>query len=65
MNELLPCPFCGGAAKLNGFMFNVWTVDCTRCEVHTRVDYHCKDPKAKAVETWNKRTVSAGDVGGR
>ena len=55
MVELLPCPFCGGVAKLNSFMFNVWTVDCTSCEVQTRVDYHAADPKGKAVETWNRR----------
>ena len=65
MDELLPCPFCGGDAKLNGYMFNVWTVDCSSCEVHTRVDYHCSDPKAKAIETWNKRqSHSAGEQRG-
>lgn len=53
---LLPCPFCAGAAKLNSFMFNVWTVDCAVCEISTRPDYHCADPKGKAIEVWNTRT---------
>jgi hypothetical protein len=52
---LKTCPFCGGLAKLNGFMFNVWTVDCESCEIGTRPNYFHHDPKSKAIHEWNRR----------
>lgn len=63
-DALKPCPFCGGDAKLNSSMFNVWTVNCTVCEIGTRVDYFCFDPKGKAISTWNRRAISAGEKHG-
>lgn len=51
MNELKPCPFCGGEAELTGFDApEVW-VWCPNCKAST--DAHtCK---GGAIEAWNTR----------
>ena len=58
MNELKPCPFCGGEAKyIYSMPYNA--VQCKKCKVFgkTVVDsYEQKDGKAEAIEAWNRRT---------
>ena len=53
-NKLLPCPFCGEAAK-----HTVWgdagfnKVECTYCDVGMDYFYHQDD----AFEAWNRRSA--------
>lgn len=50
-NELKPCPFCGGKAKLMDMGFPHW-VYCENCgaKVHGRTFY-----EEDSVEAWNRR----------
>ena len=55
MNELKPCPFCGGKAEIKadpmiGEIF--YTVRCSVC--HARVHYANVD-KQKKIDEWNRR----------
>lgn len=72
MDELKPCPFCGGKAiefARNGRRYNNWIVfvKCEVCEAQTRVKRACGDPDddpefweqgpVQAVkDAWNRRT---------
>jgi len=55
--ELLPCPFCGGAAEIvsttrpNGPSV---VARCTRCKKGDTYDWN---RKLTAAESWNTRTV--------
>lgn len=57
MNELKPCPFCGGEAAIREYSngFNIWfRVRCDSCGVAQdgiRNGYG----KEQAVEAWNRR----------
>ena len=59
MEELKPCPFCGGEAELKlipnyftqGLSSNGWAIECTRC--HCTQTPHMSDHDA--VEDWNER----------
>ena len=64
-NELKPCPFCGGKAKLynqkviGGYDYSY--VICDSCGIRTlkyevSTEYCAKD---KATEDWNRRTENA------
>ena len=61
MDELKPCPFCGGKAELyESEAYNLktetkekdirWFVMCEQCTALT-----CGALKKKAIETWNRR----------
>lgn len=55
--ELLPCPFCGGKAKLIINMQSFAMVRCENCSAKTKnvmqsVDYCAVD---EAVKLWNQR----------
>lgn len=51
MNELKPCPFCGGEAELTGFDAPEFWVWCPNCKAST--DAHTG--KQSAIEAWNIR----------
>lgn len=57
MNDLKPCPFCGGEAKLRYSMpYNA--VFCKKCKSwgKTVIDtYEQGDGKKEAIEAWNRR----------
>ena len=48
--ELLPCPFCGGEAEINGIS-EVHYISCKNCYAETRV----YGSKAEAINAWNTR----------
>ena len=51
LSKLLPCPFCGGEAKLSGcFPNGQYYIKCTGCRVSLWYDR-----QDKAVGCWNKR----------
>ena len=49
-NELKPCPFCGGEAKVNEFN-DVFFVACVVCQSET---IWFETPE-EAIEAWNRR----------
>jgi Lar family restriction alleviation protein len=58
--ELLPCPFCGGEAKLKtftsrGWLYKVTThyVRCEACHCQTQVQFTAEE----AVDIWNNRAA--------
>ena len=64
-NELKPCPFCGGEAKLvnqkvmGGYDYSF--VRCKKCDIGTQkyevsTEYCSSD---KAISTWNRRVDNA------
>ena len=52
MNEILPCPCCGGEAELQIFD-KVCNIECQVCFIGTR--FESIDNAELVVETWNKR----------
>lgn len=54
-NELLLCPFCGGEAKIDCYLyfddFDDWFIRCTSCFCRTRTF----KTKKSAIITWNNR----------
>ena len=62
MNELKPCPFCGGEAEIIGIKrkafrvlrVNYGYVKCKVCRASTSV---CDD-EAHAIEAWNRRKAN-------
>ena len=51
MNELNPCPFCGGKAYLR----TVMSINFAECEV-CYADGPREASKEKAADSWNRRT---------
>lgn len=56
MNELKPCPFCGGTASYDYVMIRnelFQKVKCDRCKAQTNI---YKEDSSAAAEAWNRRT---------
>jgi Lar family restriction alleviation protein len=64
MNDLLPCPFCGGLANYDfevndpdNVIWTDWEVYCMDCFASIRA------PEQKtAKDNWNKRTIYVGGL---
>lgn len=60
MNELKPCPFCGGEAETHevGFPYHYWDIYCDgEC-----FDHFCEKPtEAEAISAWNTRAYDDGE----
>lgn len=54
-NGLLPCPFCGGPARLYSFdtETDTWPVECDSRECDARI--YGKDGPEQAIAQWNRR----------
>ena len=62
MEELKPCPFCGGEASIRLYYNGRYGVQCDVCGVRGVV----KDCKEEAIKAWNarhERTVKLKDNG--
>lgn len=67
-NELKPCPFCGGEAKLSGKYtiqgYSAWAVYCGK----TPSDFFCGaqvtsiESEEKVIEAWNRRAGDANET---
>lgn len=67
MSDLMPCPFCGGKAKLlptivrrNGVEEEFYRVECAirECNVATLPWY----PLSRAIAAWNRRTPASAEA---
>ena len=57
-DKLLPCPFCGGEARLAHDFIHGWEVMCDNwkeCIAHPSVVIYGDDSRDKAIEAWNNR----------
>jgi Lar family restriction alleviation protein len=54
MEELKPCPFCGGEARAYLGSYAVGWVQCLECRVITQT----YNTKGEAIEMWNTRVKS-------
>jgi Lar family restriction alleviation protein len=62
MEELKPCPFCGGKARIRKLQKLVYAVRCTDCGA-TSTSFGVKPwhdtvfiAQGQAIEAWNRRT---------
>lgn len=61
--DLLPCPFCGGAAAFRQWLDtldpNATWIECTGCSVMTDTTHHHDPEHAKrmAAQVWNRRAA--------
>lgn len=61
-NQLKPCPFCGGKAKLAKQTVSMWFLQfdsyyvvCNTCGARSRISVEVAEEKDKAIEAWNMR----------
>ena len=54
MNELLPCPFCGGEAQVRGSFMDGFRVECCGLCFASTQRYRTE---AEAIEAWNTRSA--------
>jgi len=52
LDELLPCPFCGGEASKRLFYKGKYRVHCNACDAHSG---DVCDTEAEAIAAWNAR----------
>lgn len=57
-DELLPCPFCGGDARLLDKGGDEYDVCCgtTQCYASCGADWYLE--RARAIEAWNRRAMA-------
>lgn len=53
MDELKPCPFCGGTAIMRELPYRMFFVHCDSCRVET----DCEDSPEDATNVWNRRAA--------
>ena len=53
MNELLPCPFCGGEADVIDYDDECWVAH--QCANGTSVETNSYETEAEAIAAWNSR----------
>ena len=65
MNELKPCPFCGGKAALEdyGLNGNFKIVKCAECGARTKLFLKGLTLGEDAIEAWNRRANENSDMG--
>ena len=54
--KLLPCPFCGGEARLRQIL-NTHVVECGKCWAHSANVAGVNYTKEQAIEAWNRRAT--------
>lgn len=62
MDELKPCPFCGGEAHTYAYRFRdqgkerkLWVCQCKNCRLnYPPIPVHCEH-ESEAIEAWNRR----------
>jgi len=61
--KLLPCPFCGGEARLNDWHTNYPCVTCIGCGTSSDV-FDADDTPDNAIKAWNTRhdTIKRSEV---
>ncbi len=68
MNDLRPCPFCGGVNAVRSTLGADERIRCADCETFgpqgDSVFLEYRDAYAKAITLWNRR-VGSGSKGGR
>ena len=60
--ELKPCPFCGGEARVyryqygegTGRLVKKYVVECVKCRMELPIRL-CSEHEAEAIATWNRR----------
>ena len=52
MEELKPCPFCGGEADLTHYEIDGYLALCTKCDAMIENWFEAKEA---AIEAWNRR----------
>lgn len=60
MPELLPCPFCGGSARIEIFNYDHWQagyIQCQHCRNRTQGD----GTKAQELAKWNTRATPCAE----
>lgn len=59
IDELKPCPFCGGEAIFKRDKIGIYSVQCSRCKCMTTFQFDFgkgeKESKRKAAVVWNRR----------
>ena len=59
MNELKPCPFCGGIKIKEQYRKPYSIIKCKECGYRVNIAdwYEEADGKAEAIEVWNRREM--------
>ena len=59
---LLPCPFCGSAARLVEGHLDHWQARCSGCGANTSRWFPYEGAKEGAAEAWNARNETSNEV---